>query len=253
MTVRLERVGAAAVLTVDRPERRNALDPESLRALATHAKALKREADVRGVVLTGSAEGGGFLSGGDLQALAGVKTARGAREMARAAHAAVDALRALGVPLVAAVGGDAYGGGCEFAAACDYRVVDEGASFTWVQTRFAVTTGWGGAANLLALVPRGTATGWLLTARPVSCDEARAAGFVDEVAPRGQAVSRAVAFVEAVAKQPKVAVRRMLVLLRESSALSPAMARRLELDHFGRSWATRDHHDAVQSFLTRAR
>ena len=253
MTLRVERVGATAVLTVDRPERRNALDPETLRALATHAKALKREVEVRGVVLTGGAEGGGFLSGGDLQALSGVKTARAAREMARSAHAAVDALRALGVPLVAAVGGDAYGGGCELAAACDYRVADEGARFTWVQTRFAVTTGWGGAANLLALVPRGTATRWLLTARPVSCEEAREAGFVDEAAPRGEAVTRALAFVEAVARQPKVAVRRMLTLLRDSSSLSPAMARRLELDHFGRSWATRDHHDAVRSFLTRSR
>lgn len=253
MTVELHHRGAAAVLTVDRPERRNALDRESIRALQAHAKALRREGAVRGVVLTGSARGGGFLSGGDLSELKEITTARGARDMARQAHGAVDALRALGVPLVAAVGGDAYGGGCELAAACDYRIADETVGFTWVQTRFGITTGWGGAANLTALVSRGTATRWLLTARRVPSGEALEAGFVDELSPPGEALEHAVAFIEMVARQPKTAVKRMLRLLRESQSLSPAMARRRELDHFGRSWATRDHHDAVRAFLNRQR
>lgn len=253
MSVTVRAEGPARVVTVDRPHRRNSLAPETLTALRDAAVALRRDPTVRGIVLTGAPGVGVFLSGGDLEALAGVKTARGARNLARAAYAAIDALRSVGVPLVAAVHGDAYGGGCELAAACDYRVAERHVRFHWVQARFAVTTGFGGASHLLDLVPRGVATRWLLTAEPVDCAEAHAAGFVDAVTDAGESVSEALALVDAVAVQPRMAVRRMLSLLRESGRLGPKQARTLELDQFGKSWATHDHQEAVARFLHRPR
>jgi len=244
--------GAVQVLRVNRPERKNALDPDALKALLEHAKAMRGVAAVRGVILAGEASCGVFVSGGDLQALKGVRTARGARDLARKAHAVVDELRALGVPLVAAVAGDAFGGGCELAAACDYRVVERQVRFHWVQARMGVTTGWGGAANLLDLVSRGTAMRWLLTADPVGADEAQAAGFVDEVVETGAALDAARALIGRVARQPKAGTRRMVFLLRETTRMDARRARVLELDHFGRSWATTDHHEAVARFLRKA-
>lgn len=241
--------GAVQVLRVNRPERKNALDPEALDALRAHADALRGAKGVRGVILTGEASCGVFVSGGDLQALQGVRTARGARDLARRAHGAVDALRSLGVPLVAAIAGDAFGGGCELAVACDYRVAERPVRFHWVQARFGVTTGWGGAANLLDLVSRGTAMRWLLTTDPVGADEAHAAGFVDAVVEAGGAMDHARALIERVARQPKAGTRRMVFLLRETTRLDARRARVLELDHFGRSWATTDHHEAVARFL----
>lgn len=253
MSVRAHRDGGACVLTVDRPARKNALDPATLAALGDAARDLAGDDSLRAVVLTGAAGAGVFLSGGDLQELVAVRTDDEARAMAGVAHAAVDALRALEVPLVAAVNGDAYGGGCELAAACDYRVCDEGVRFHWVQTRFAVTTGWGGASNLLDLVPRGTALRWLLSGRAVPVDEARAAGFADEVVPAGESVARAVAFAHHIAQQPRGATARMLTLVRASGRLSREEARELELREFGASWATDDHHRAVAAFLARQR
>jgi enoyl-CoA hydratase len=253
VSVRAHRDGGACVLTVDRPARKNALDPATLAALGDAARDLAGDDSLRAVVLTGAPGAGVFLSGGDLQALVAVRTDDEARAMAGVAHAAVDALRALEVPLVAAVNGDAYGGGCELAAACDYRVCDEGVRFHWVQTRFAVTTGWGGASNLLDLVPRGTALRWLLSGRAVTVDEARAAGFADEVVPAGESVARAVAFAHHIAQQPRGATARMLTLVRESGRLSRDEARELELREFGASWATDDHHRAVAAFLARQR
>ncbi len=251
MSVTVEARGAARVVTVDRPHRRNALDPDALVALQKVALALRRDRAARAVVLTGAPGVGVFLSGGDLQVLKDVRSAREARTMARAAHAAVDALHALGVPLVAAIHGDAFGGGCELAAACDYRVAEEGVRFHWVQARFAVTTGWGGASNLLDLVSRGTATRWLLTASPVPVAEAHAAGFVDAVVAKGTALDEAVAFAERVAKNPASGVARLLTLLRASSRLDRGAARALELREFGAAWATPEHHDAVAAFLAR--
>lgn len=244
--------GAVQVLLVNRPERRNSLDPEALDALRAHAEAMRAMPSVRGVILAGEASCGVFVSGGDLHALKGVRTARGARELARRAHGAVDALRSLGVPLVAAVAGDAYGGGCELAAACDYRVAERQVRFHWVQARMGVTTGWGGAANLLDLVSRGTAMRWLLTADPVGAEEAQAAGFVDAVVDAGGALDHARALIGRVARQPRAGVRRMVFLLRETTRLDARRARVLELDHFGRSWATTEHHEAVAAFLRKA-
>lgn len=253
MSVKVHRDGAACVLVVDRPERKNALDPATLTALGDAAWSLAGDASVRAVVLTGAPGVGVFLSGGDLRELASVRTAEEARAMASVAHAAVDGLRALGVPIVAAVNGDAYGGGCELAAACDYRICDDGVRFHWVQTRFAVTTGWGGASNLLDMVPRGVALRWLLEGRPVPVDEAHAAGFADEIVPIGTSLTRAVTFAHHVARNGREATARMLTLLRESGRLSRAEARALELREFGASWATEEHHDAVTAFLARTR
>lgn len=251
MGVSLEREGDARVVLVDRPERRHALDLAALREIAAIARSLRSDREARGVVIASAPGTGVFLSGGDLQELAGVTTARGARDFAALAAKAWDGLLALGVPVVAAVSGDTYGGGCEVCAACDYRVVERAARFQWVQARFAITTGWGGAANLAGLVPRGTATRWLLTAAPVSAQEAWDAGFADELVDEGHARARAVAFVHEVARSPKAGVRRMLALLREGRGLTARDARRLETKHFARSWASAEHHDAVKRFLGR--
>ena len=251
MVVEVQREGAARVVVINRPERKNALDPETLDALYQRANELRRDPGVRGVVLTGAEGAGVFLSGGDLQALAGVRSEAAAKKMARQAHRAVDALRALRVPLVAAVHGDAFGGGCELAAACDYRVCEEGVRFHWVQTRFAVTTGWGGTAHLLDLVPRGTVVRWLLASDPVTCAEAHAAGSVDEVVAPGEARRAPAAFLERVARHPAEGSKTLLSLVRESVRLDGRMARALELANFGRTWATTEHHEAVARFLAK--
>lgn len=249
--VTIEAVGCARVVTVSRPERRNALDPATLTELRDAAKSLRADPGCRGIVLTGDPSTGVFLSGGDLQALASVRTAGGAKAMAAKAHSAVDMLRSVGVPLLAAVRGDTYGGGCELATACDYRVAEEGVRFQWVQLRFAVTTGWGGASGLLDLVPRGTAMRWLLSAESVTAEEAKAEGFVDALVPKGEAMDHALRFIEGVGRHPKGAVRRMLTLLRESGRMQEHAARRLEGGHFARAWASTEHHAAVERFLSR--
>lgn len=251
MGVTVESAGEARVVVIDRPERRHAMDLAALREVVAISRALRSDRGMRGVVISSAPGTGVFLSGGDLQELAAVKTARGARDFATLAARAWDGLLALGVPVIAAVSGDTFGGGCEVAAACDYRVVERQARFQWVQGRFAITTGWGGAANLLRLVPRGVATRWLLTGNPVHAEEAFETGFADELVDEGHARARAVAFVNEAARAPRDAVRRMLALLRESPGMSARDARRLEMKHFTRAWASREHDDAVKRFLAR--
>lgn len=248
-TVSLAAHGAARVLTVERPERRNALDRATLRGLARAARAAARDPDARGIVITG--RGTVFVAGGDLHELARLRGRAGGRRVADLGHATLDALRAAGLPLVAAVHGDAFGGGCELAAACDYRVVERTARFHWVQGRYAITTAWGGTARLCELVGPAVAMRWLLGARTVDAAEAQAAGFADELVEPGGAVGAACALVETFTALTGATVRAQLALIRAMHGASRDEARMLEQRAVARTWASRDHHDAVARALAR--
>lgn len=250
-TVELEARGPARIVRIVRPERRNALDRATLRALGRVARQVARDPAARALVLTGTEPA--FAAGGDLRELARVRSAAGARSVAREGRDAIDALRAAGVPLIAAINGDAHGGACELAAACDYRIIEAHARFHWVQGRFAVTTAWGGTARLLELVGPGVAARWLLTAASVSAHEALHAGLVDEVVDRGEALARACALAEQIAAVPRATTRRQLALLRGAASVWREAARAEELRAFAQSWISREHQDAVERFMNRRR
>ena len=251
MTVVLEQRGSTRIVRIDRPERRNALGRETLEAIVQAAKLIGADRDARAIVITGT--GAAFVAGGDLQELASLTTAAGGREVHRLGHRATDALRRTKLPLIAAVNGDAFGGGCELAAACDYRFAERHARFHWVQGRLAVTTGWGGTARLLEIVGSAVAARWLLTARTVDTLEARDCGFVDEVVETGTSVDAACAFASEIATVPRETTRLQLELIRGAASKRATLARAAERKAFGQAWASQEHQDAVARFLARKR
>jgi enoyl-CoA hydratase len=250
--IEIESRGPLRIVRVVRPEARNALDVAMLRQLATAARSLRRDRSARVVMLTGSH--GFFVAGGDLRAFAKVRTAAGARRLTAHGYELIEAFRAIGVPVIAGLGGDAYGGGCELAAACDYRIMAASARLHWVQQRFAVTTAWGGTSRLVHECGIGVATRWLLTAATVSAQEAYAAGFAHDIVADSDAVdAHALTFAERVAEIARAATKRQLELLRDIPGRTAADARDLEGRAFGNGWATAAHHEAVARFLSRAR
>jgi enoyl-CoA hydratase len=250
MGVALEARGPARVIRIDRASRHNALDRAALRALAAAGRAVARDPEARGIVLTGTAPA--FIAGGDLREFARVRTAAGARAIARLGRDAIDALRGAGVPLVAAINGDAHGGGCELAAACDYRVLESHVRLHWVQGRFAIATGWGATARLVDLVGRGVAARWLLGARSVAADEAARVGFADEVVPTGRGVAAACGFIDGIAAvTTRAATRRQLGLVRRACGGMSERDRADELRAFARGWAAQEHQDAMREFVAR--
>ena len=194
---------------------------------------------------------GFFSAGGDLRAFANVTTSREAREIAKLGRGFIDAFRSLGIPLVAAINGHAFGGGCELATACDVRIMEQGAKLHWVQGRMAVTTGWGGTARLVAIVGPGTAARWLLATATVDSASADAAGFVDAVVAAGESVDAACTWLDSVALVPAAASRAQLALIREARDRSEAVALASETRAFVRLWNSEAHHQAVTRFLDR--
>ncbi len=173
-----------AILTLNRPERRNALGATLVDALRGHVAALARDPGVRVVILTGQGDAA-FCAGADLKERAQM----GPEEVERfvgGLRAMMDEVAALPRPTIAAINGAALGGGCELALACDMRVAAAGASLGLPETHLGIIPGAGGTQRLPRLIGVALAKELIFTGRRVQADEAQAMGLVNRVAgPEG--------------------------------------------------------------------
>jgi len=246
--LRVERAGAVATLTIERPEVRNALDPATIRELGAVLTALEDDDELLAVVLTGAGDEV-FVAGGDLKALQRVEGAEAGRRMARLTQRVFARLEALEVPVIAAINGVAYGGGTELAAACDIRIAAETASFGFKQIHLGIMPAWGLTSRLLRMVGRSTALELLLTGRTLTAREAEAIGFVDHVVPAGQAKKAARELAQAIASNPPLSVRLIKQAVQGTRDAPSEAAGALEAALFALAWGSADHDEAVRAFF----
>ena len=207
--VRVEDRGAVRVVTLDRPERRNALDLDDRRELLAALEGADAAATVRAVVLTGA--GSVFCAGGDIASMSPDPAVAG--ERLELVNAVARQLLTGALPVVAAVERGAHGLGLSLACACDLTVAGRGAAFAASFVRIGLTADTGLLHTLPRRVGSGRARALLLTARRVGADEALAIGLVDEVVDDGTALERAVALaadLAALGRDAVAATRRVL-------------------------------------------
>ncbi|HSK37883.1 MAG TPA: crotonase/enoyl-CoA hydratase family protein [Actinomycetota bacterium] len=200
--VRVERDGPVTVVTVDRPERRNAVDRPAADALAAAFREFDRDPGASVAVLTGA--GGAFCAGADLKALAAGDPPRVAAD--GDGPMGPTRLR-LAKPVLAAIEGPAVAGGLELAIWCDLRVAAEGATLGVLNRRFGVPLIDLGTIRLPRIVGHGRAMDLLLTGRAVGAAEALAMGLVSRVVPDGQALPAAVGLAHELAALPQAGLR----------------------------------------------
>ncbi|MBI5497377.1 MAG: enoyl-CoA hydratase/isomerase family protein [Deltaproteobacteria bacterium] len=242
--VLLTRHGATAVVALNRPAVRNAVDMETVDALAAALDGLRADGTLRCVVFT--AEGSeAFCSGGDLRAFRALQTWEDAYRMSTRMQRSLHALETLPVPVIGVLNGYAMGGGCEAILATDIRVMEEHAFLSFKQLQLGVSLGWGGAARLARDLGARHAFRLLLQGEKLFPAEARALGMVDEVVPRGTGRARALALGEQYAALPPLAVN---VLKRMVHQDQPDRVHQ-EASIFATTWASRDHHEAVDAFF----
>jgi enoyl-CoA hydratase len=192
--VRYERVGTAAVLTIDRPERRNAVDECTARALREGFESFEADADARALVLTG-AGGEAFCAGADLKALdLDVDDPAGPMGFSR---------RAASKPTIAAIDGWCLAGGLELALWCDLRLATPGSTFGCFERRWGVPLVDGGTQRLPRVVGLGRALDLILTGRAVDAEEAERIGLLTAVTAPGAHLERALALAEQLARFPQ--------------------------------------------------
>jgi len=195
--VRYERVGAAAVLTIDRPHRRNAVDGPTAERLLEGVEAFEADDGARVLVLTGSGAIS-FCSGADLKAL---DTYAGRLSLPDGPMGFTR--RTPTKPTIAAIGGWCLAGGLELALWCDLRVAAEGSTLGFPERRWGVPLIDGGTQRLPRIVGLGRALDLILSGRLVGTDEALAMGLLTEVVPAGEHLGRALAMAEGLAAFPQ--------------------------------------------------
>jgi enoyl-CoA hydratase len=244
------RANGVTILTINRPEARNALSLEMMRAFADAVAGLERDSQLRAVVLTGAGDEA-FCSGGDLVELSGYPSEDDARMMIGIMSEALLKLERLPVLVIAAVNGYALGGGAEIAVACDLRVVDENARMGFVQIRNGLTPGWGAGQRLLRLVGYARAMELLLSGQLLSAAELKTIGLVNRVVPRGQTRAEAISMAERIAASPPEVVGGIKRLLQAGLTETYERALQIEQAIFPPLWAAEPHVQAVEQFLSR--
>jgi enoyl-CoA hydratase len=237
------------LLTVNRPEVRNALNWQAMAEFAAAVEESGRQcadSGLRALVVTGA--GKAFISGGDLAGLRDSQEQEDARRMMAMMGDALNRLAALPCITLAAMEGPARGGGCEVALACDWRVAAEDSDMGFVQIRLGLTTGWGGAARLAALVGYARALDLLALGRVLSAPEAHRLGIVTHLTPPNQALTSAIAIAGSVTEYDPAAIRAYKRILQAASA-AHADAHRIEREEFPKLWAGETHLKAVERFF----
>ncbi|MGQ0590389.1 MAG: crotonase/enoyl-CoA hydratase family protein [Sphingosinicella sp.] len=201
MSVKVERSGAVVTVFIDRPERRNAVDPATAQALRDAFDAFERDESAAVAVLTGT--GGHFCAGYDLKAFADA----GVDYDPEAEGPMGPTRRLLSKPVIAAVEGYAVAGGLELALWCDLRVAAESATFGVFCRRWGVPLIDGGTVRLPRIVGQGRALDMILTGRPVGAQEALAMGLANRVVPAGEARAEAERLAAEIARFPQLCVR----------------------------------------------
>jgi enoyl-CoA hydratase len=195
--VRYEREGAAAVLTIDRQERRNAVDGPTAVALHDGYLRFESEADARVLVLTG-AGGVSFCAGADLKAIDTFAD----RLMAPGGPMGFTRLTP-SKPTIAAISGFALAGGLELALWCDLRIVTEGSVLGFPERRWGVPLTDGGTQRMARVIGLGRALDLILTGRMIDAREALTMGLVTEIVPEGRHLARAVELAQGLARFPQ--------------------------------------------------
>ncbi len=193
------------IVTINRPDRMNALNRETLYEGARFIKDLQFNKDVRAVIITGAGERA-FCTGADLKERVTMDAGE-VRLMVQAIRDTFTAIENLSVPVICAINGYALGGGLELALACDIRIASENAIMGLTETSLGIIPGGGGTQRLPRLIGRGKAKELILTAGRITATEAYEMGILNRVVPEGKALEASIEIAKKIAANGPVAVR----------------------------------------------
>ncbi len=231
----------------NRPQAANALNTQMGRDILQLFQALLLDpSDVRCIVLTGAGSKA-FCAGGDLKERHGMSDADWARQHT-VFEQAFYALMACPTPVLAAVNGAAYGGGCEFALACDFIYAAETARFALTETRLGIIPGGGGTQNLPRAVGTRRARELIFTAAPFTADEALAWGLVNRILPSDELLPAALRTATVIAGNAPIAVRQAKRAIQIGSETELTTGLALEIEAYNRTTSTADRHEGVAAF-----
>ena len=236
-----------AFLTINRPEKLNALNDAVVQELSEAVAEIETNDEIRGVLITGAGPKA-FVAGADIAELATQGPLSG-KARSLAGQAVFRRLERCGKPVIAAVNGFALGGGCELAMACHLRVASENAKFAQPEVKLGIGPGYGGTVRLPRLVGKGRALELLLTGDMIDAEEAYRIGLVNRVVPADELIPEAEKLLRRILGNGPVAVRLCLEAVDAGLDLSVDESSLLEANHFGLIASTEDMREGMTAFL----
>jgi len=241
------RDGALAVVTINRPDARNALDGETLDALSAAFDELERDERIRCAILTGAGDRA-FAAGADIRAMVGADPAS-ADLLVAAAHRTAALLEGSRLPVIAAVHGFALGGGLELALACDFIYAARGAKLGFPEVGLGVIPGMGGTQRLVHRIGPTRARELIYTGRVIDVEEAARLGLVNLITEPAELLSHARATAAEIATRAPLAISAAKRALRAAGDLALDDGLDLERRLFAALFATHDQKEGMRAFL----
>jgi enoyl-CoA hydratase len=245
-TLTLDVADRIATITVNRPDKLNALNGTVILELGQAIDEARGRDDVAGVILTGA--GRAFVAGADISEIA-TNSPVEAKRLARRGQEVFRRFETSPKPVIAAVNGFALGGGCELAMACHVRLASDAAKFGQPEVKLGLVPGYGGTQRLPRLVGKGRALQLLLTGEMVDAQEAYRIGLVNAVVPAAELLDRARAMLGQMLANAPLALALCIEVVNTGYDLSLDDALLHESTAFGLSAATEDMHEGTRAFL----
>ncbi|HXG96835.1 MAG TPA: enoyl-CoA hydratase-related protein [Gemmatimonadales bacterium] len=236
-----------AFVTINRPDKLNALNDQVMLDLAGAAERIATEGEIKGAILTGSGAKS-FVAGADIGDLSRQGPFDG-KARAQRGQAVLRRLETCGKPVIAAINGFALGGGCELAMACHIRIASENAKFGQPEVKLGIAPGYGGTQRLPRLVGKGIALQLILTGEMIDAQEAYRIGLVNKVVPAADLLAESEKVLRGILAMGPLAVRLSMEAIDNGLEMTLDEGLLLEANHFGLLAASEDMKEGTTAFL----
>ncbi|MEE9133969.1 MAG: enoyl-CoA hydratase-related protein [Gemmatimonadota bacterium] len=244
--VLIEKSDRVGIITVNRPDKLNALNPEVRVSIAMALEQLRQDDDVRVVILTGAGDKA-FIAGADIAEFKGKSGVEGYQYIQTGDI--YSALERFPKPIIAMINGFCLGGGCEVAMACDIRIASETAKLGQPETNLGLIPGGGGTQRLPRLIGQGKAMRLIYTGDIIGAEEAEKIGLVDEVVPQNELKQRTMILAAKIAEKSPASLQAAKESIRAAWQMPLDAGLRFEKAWFGLLFSTEDMQDGVAAFL----
>ncbi|PYP16635.1 MAG: enoyl-CoA hydratase [Gemmatimonadetes bacterium] len=246
-TLLFEIKDGIAFVTINRPDKLNALNDQVILELSSAVDRLTTEAEIKGAILTGAGPKS-FVAGADIGDLSRQGPFDG-KARAQRGQAVLRRLETCGKPVIAAINGFALGGGCELAMACHIRIAGENAKFGQPEVKLGIAPGYGGTQRLPRIVGKGVALQLILTGEMIDAQEAYRIGLVNKIVPSGDLLAESEKMMRGILTMGPLAVRLAMEAVDQGLEMTLDEGLLLEANHFGLLAATSDMKEGTTAFL----
>lgn len=243
----VEHEKGIATVTINRPEKLNALNKATIQELHQLLHQLDHNPDVRVVVLTGSGEKA-FVAGADISEFAHFSAAEGAQLARKGQELLFNFVENMKTPVIAAVNGFALGGGLELAMSCHFRIASDNAKMGLPEVSLGVIPGYGGTQRLAQLVGKGRAMEMIMTAGMITAEDAYRAGLVNHVVAQADLFSTYMTLADRIMKNSPVAISKAIEAV-NANFQDGVNGFEVEIQKFGECFATDDFKEGTTAFL----